>query len=140
VFIAGVGKRTGNVPGDGRRRGARRSHTRAMHTPPERRLFAPLPTTGIWTRLGLGRGAFFAILTVSTLLFLLVPAPLWSHLREGHFTRLTVSYAIIPVAVSVVLARHGRFAPGLALRGALVIALLKLVLTTGAMMAIALVR
>jgi hypothetical protein len=100
--------------------------------------FAPLPVTGPWTSLGLTRTGFFTVLLASTLTFLIVPAPLWTHLREGHFTRLAVSYALIPIAVAVLLMRDGRLAPGLLLRGSLVLALLKLVLTTMLMMAIAL--
>jgi hypothetical protein len=101
---------------------------------------APLPATGPWTHLGISRAAFFAVLLGSILTFLLVPSPLWTHLRDGHFTRLAVSYAVIPAAVAVLLAREGRLAVGLLLRGTLVLALLKLVLTTMLMMAIALAR
>ncbi len=96
--------------------------------------------TGVWTRVDLSRGAFFGILFGSTLLFLLAPTPLWSHLREGHFTRLALSYTVIPVAVAAVLARHGRLRLGPLVLGTLVLGLLKLVLTTGLMMAIALAR
>lgn len=101
---------------------------------------APFPMTGPWTSVGLTRAAFFAVLLGSTLLFLVVPSPLWTHLRDGHFTRLAVSYAVIPVAVALLLARDGRLAIGPLLRATLVLALLKLVLTTALMMAIALAR
>lgn len=101
---------------------------------------APFPVTGLWTSLGLTRAAFFAVLLGSTLTFLVVPSPLWSHLREGHFTRLAVSYGVIPCAVALLLARRGRLGAGLLLRASLVLALLKLVLTTALMMAIALAR
>lgn len=100
----------------------------------------PLPVTGPWTSVGLTRAEFLTVLLGSTLVFLVVPTPLWTHLREGHFTRLAVSYGVIPVALSLLLARDGRLAPGVLLRGTLVLALLKLVLTTGLMMAIALAR
>ncbi len=101
---------------------------------------SPLPATGPWTSLGLTRAAFFAVLLGSSLMFLVVPSPLWTHLRDGHFTRLAVSYAVIPAAIATLLALDGRLTMGLLLRGTLVLALLKLVLTTVLMMAIALAR
>lgn len=99
---------------------------------------APLPTTGPWTSLGLTRAAFLTVLLGSTITFLVFPTPLWTHLRDGHFARLAVSYAVIPASVALLLARDGRLAVGSLLRATLVLGLLKLVLTTGLMMAIAL--
>jgi len=76
--------------------------------PPRPRLFAPLPTRGIWTSLDLTRGQFLAILLVSLLLFTFVDGPLWSHAHASHFWRLTLSYLFIPPAVALALWRNGK--------------------------------
>jgi hypothetical protein len=101
---------------------------------------SPLPVTGPWTGLGMSRSAFLAILAGSTMLFAIAPTPVWSHLRDGHLGRLALSYTVIPLAVAVTLARQGHLGVGPLLRATLVLSLLKLVLTTALMMAIALSR
>jgi hypothetical protein len=100
--------------------------------------FGPLPTHGIWTAVGLRRGQFLAVLTLSIVLFVLVDGPVWRHLRDGHLVRIAVSYGAIPPAVMAALARNGTLTPRLLVAASAVIALLKLVLTAGLLVAIAL--
>ncbi len=96
------------------------------------------PTDGVWTTLGLGRAQFFAILGLSLALFAFVDGPVWRHVHAPHFWRIMVSYAAIPVAVAAALAwnRTPRF--GLFLGASAVLALAKLVLTAGLLVALAL--
>ena len=109
--------------------------------PPSRPpLFAPFPTTGVWTAVGLSRAEFLGILALSTVVFLVAPTPVWTHLHDGHLTRLALSYAVIPLTVGVALARRGRFRVESLLIATLMLSLLKLVLTTTLLMACALVR
>jgi hypothetical protein len=102
--------------------------------------FGTLPERGPWTALGLTRGQFAAILGLSLLLFVFVGGPLWSHLRESHLTRITVSYGVIPPAVVVALRRNGSARPGLVLGASAAISLVKLVLTAALLVAVALAR
>jgi hypothetical protein len=99
-----------------------------------------LPERGIWTAVGLGRGQFLAILGISVLLFVLVGGPVWSHLRESHFGRIVWSYAFIVPAVTAALHRNGRARPLAVLAASAVIALVKLLVTAGLLIAIALAR
>lgn len=94
-------------------------------------LFGPLPARGIWTPLGLSRNQFLAILGLSLGLFVLVGGPVWRHLHDGHMARLAASYAVVPLGVAAALRRNGSLRPMLLLGGALMIGLLKLVLTAG---------
>lgn len=103
-------------------------------------LFAPLPEHGIWTRLGLARGQFLGILAVSVLLFVLVGGPVWLHVHDGHFVRIAMSYGVIPVLVAMALRRNAALRPGLLMGGSAVIAGLKLLLTAGLLLAIAIAR
>jgi hypothetical protein len=109
---------------------------------PRRRtvLFGPLPSRGIWTGLGLTRGQFFAILAVSVLLFVFVDGPLWMHLHDHHFARITVSYAFIPPAVGVALYRNGQARLLPIVVAAAVIAVIKLVLTAALLVVIGMAR
>ena len=91
--------------------------------------FAPFPTTGIWTAIGLGRLAFFVILVGSTLLYLFWDGPLWTHLGEDDFVRIVVSYTVIPIAVAIELLRTRRFKISTFLVASGVIASLKLLAT-----------
>lgn len=116
---------------------------RTMHTSRarERRPFVGgFPEHGVWTALGLSRGQFFTILTASVLLFVFVDGPVWAHLRESHFARITVSYAVIPAGVTAALYRNGSTRPLAILAASGVLALLKLVCTAGLLVAIALAR
>jgi hypothetical protein len=109
-------------------------------TPRRSALFGPLPTRGIWTALGLTRAQFVVILAASVLLFVFVDGPLWRHLHDRHFARITVSYAFIPPAVGVALYRngHARLLPIVV--GAVVIGVIKLVLTAALLVVIAMAR
>lgn len=95
------------------------------------RLFGPIPMTGPWTALGLGRGQFFAILVGACLLYLLVGGPLWSHLRENDFFRISTSYLVIPLAVAWAQQRRGTLRVATWLAASSVIASLKLLVTAG---------
>jgi hypothetical protein len=105
---------------------------------PRARLFGPFPARGVWTALGLTRGQFLGILLLSVTLFVFVDGPLWAHVRDGHLTRIAVSYGIIPPAVAAALYRNRGFRPALLLGASTVIALVKLVLTAALLVAIAL--
>jgi hypothetical protein len=100
--------------------------------------FGGLPEDGPWTPLALTRGQFFAILGLSLVLFLFVGGPVWQHVRGAHFMRIMVSYAAIPVAVAAALARNGKITLRLLLAGSAVLALIKLVVTAGLLIALAL--
>ena len=93
--------------------------------------FAPFPRDGFWTSLGLTRFQFFAILAASCLTFALWGGPIWSHVGTGDFGRLASSYALIPVGVAAALRWNGKLRLSLFLGGAVVIAILKLLLTAG---------
>ena len=101
-------------------------------------LFGPLPVAGPWTRLGLSRRQFVGTLGLSVLLFVLVGGPLWSHVRDGHFWRLAVSYAAIPPTVGWALHHNGTLSPWRLVAASGVIGLLKLVLTAGLLILVAL--
>ena len=101
-------------------------------------LFGPLPVAGPWTPLGLSRRQFLAILGLSAALFVLVGGPLWNHVRDAHFWRLGVSYAVIPPGVAWALHRNHTLSPWRILAASGVIALLKLVLTAGLLILVAL--
>ncbi|MBY0277212.1 hypothetical protein K2Z84_17900 [Candidatus Binatia bacterium] len=104
-----------------------------MHDrPAERfRLFAPLPVSGPWTALGLSRGQFLAILVGACLIYLFLGGPLWAHLRQNDFVRISVSYLAIPLAVAVAQRHNGtlKLATWFAASG--VVASLKLLITAG---------
>lgn len=104
------------------------------------RFIGGLPETGIWTAVGLTRAQFFAILGISVALFLLVGGPVWLHVREAHFTRIVVSYAVIPIAVTAVFARHGVPRVWQVVAASGVLAAVKLVLTAGLLIVLALAR
>jgi hypothetical protein len=104
------------------------------------RFFGPLPERGVWTAIGLTRGQFVAVLTLSVGLFLLVDGPLWAHLDDRHLTRIVVSYAAIPIAVVPALHRNGALRATTVVGASAVIALAKLLLTAGLLVAIALAR
>ncbi len=103
-------------------------------------LFGPLPTRGIWTPLGLTRIQFLAILTLSLVLFVASGGPLWTHLHDRHFGRIVLSYGVIPLAVAAALHRNGRARPLPILVASAVIALVKLVLTAGLLVVLAIAR
>jgi hypothetical protein len=98
--------------------------------------FGSLPARGIWTPLGLARGQFLGILALSVGLFILVGGPVWRHPYDSHVMRIGLSYAIIPLAVTVALWRNGTLRASLILGASAVLALIKLVLTALLLMAI----
>jgi hypothetical protein len=103
-------------------------------------LFGAFPERGVWTAIGLGRGQFLAILALATAFFLFVGGPVWAHLHEDHFARITVSYGVIPLATALALHRNGNLRLGLCLGASLLIALLKLLVTAALLIALALGR
>lgn len=103
-------------------------------------LFAPVPEHGIWTRVGLTRTQFLGILGLAVALFVGVGGPVWLHVHDGHFLRITLSYGVIPVAVAAALWRNGTPRLGLLLGGSGVIAALKLLLTAALLLVVAIAR
>ena len=101
-------------------------------------LFGPLPVTGPWTGLGLSRRQFLGILGLSVVLFVVIGGPLWAHVRDGHVWRLAVSYGAIPPLVAWALHRNHTLTPWRMLAATGTLALLKLVLTAGLLMVVAL--
>jgi hypothetical protein len=114
--------------------------TRPVEASARTRFFGGLPQRGPWSAVGLGRGQFLGILGLSIALFVLVGGPVWAHVHEGHFTRIGVSYGVIPLAVAVALHRNGAARPGLVFGATVVIALVKLVVTAGLLVVLALGR
>jgi hypothetical protein len=105
-----------------------------MPTPSDRaqpRFFAPLPSHGIWTPLGLERGQFLLVLALACAAYALFPAPLWRHPGSDDFVRIATSYGVIPVAVALALHRNGRARLGTFVAGTATIAALKLLITAG---------
>ena len=107
---------------------------------PSARFFGALPERGPWTAVGLTRAQFLVILGLSVVLFVFVGGPVWTHLRDGHFARIAVSYGVIPPAVAVALRRSGRVRPLVVVGASAVIALVKLVVTAALLVAVALAR
>ncbi len=103
-----------------------------------RRLFGPLPTHGVWTSLGLTRGQFLSILAISVALFVLIDGPVWRHVHDRHFGRIVLSYGFIVPAVAATLYRNGYLRLGPVCGASVVIALVKLVLTAGLLVTLAL--
>ena len=93
------------------------------------RLIGPLPTHGIWNAIELTRGQFLFILAVSVALFVFLEGPLWRHAHEGHFVRIGLSYAVIPVAVAAALHFNRKLRLVTIVAASTVIALAKLILT-----------
>lgn len=91
----------------------------------------PLPTRGPWTAVALSRAEFLGVLAASVLVFLVLGGPVWTHLRDSHFLRITVSYAVIPLLVAAVQWRSGTLRPGVFLGATALLAAAKLVLTAG---------
>lgn len=102
--------------------------------------FGSLPERGVWTSVELTRGQFLTILAISLLLFLLVGGPLWDHLHDSHFARIAISYGAIPPAVAMALYRNGAARVSLIVGASALIAVVKLLLTAGLMVAFALGR
>jgi hypothetical protein len=98
-------------------------------TPARSPLFGPLPTRGIWTALALTRAQFFLILAGSVVLFVFIDGPLWLHLHSSHFTRIALSYTVIPVAVALALLRNCKLRLLTVVVGTAVLSLIKLVVT-----------
>jgi hypothetical protein len=119
---------------------AREDLDRTPQVPARSAFFGGLPERGPWTAVGLGRTAFLAILGISVALFVFVDGPVWAHLHDRHAARIAVSYGIVPVGVVVALRREGRLRPAAVAGATAVIALLKLVLTAGLLVALALAR
>jgi hypothetical protein len=101
-------------------------------------LVGPLPVAGPWTALGLTRSQFLTIVGLSVGLFIIVGGPIWSHLHGTHLWRLVVSYAVIPPAVAWALRRNRSMGAVRVVVASGVLALLKLVLTAGLMVLVAL--
>jgi hypothetical protein len=112
--------------------------TTTPESPPS--LFGAFPTDGIWTTLGLGRLQFFAILAVSIALFVFIDGPVWRHVHAAHLRRITLSYGVIPVAVAAALAWNRTPRLSLLIGASAVVALIKLVVTAGLLVAIALAQ
>ncbi|MBM4267772.1 MAG: hypothetical protein FJ144_14375 [Deltaproteobacteria bacterium] len=93
--------------------------------------FAPLPTRGPWTALGLSRGPFFAILAAACLVYLFWGGAVWSDVGESEFARIVVSYAVIPLGAAIALRREGHLSWAALLAASGVIAVSKLLLTAG---------
>jgi|SRR6516164_9889600 hypothetical protein len=108
--------------------------------PPASRLLGPLPQVGPWTRLALTRGQFVGILVGSIALFVLVGGPVWRHVHDGHFLRITVSYGVIPVAVAAALAYNRALRPSVFVGATVVIASVKLLATAGLLLAVAIAQ
>jgi hypothetical protein len=102
-----------------------------VHKSPNPRLFGPLPALGPWTAVGLSRGEFLGVLVLSVGLFVFVGGPVWAHLREPHFARITVSYAVIPGLVALAQWRAGTLRLGSFVGASALLAALKLVATAG---------
>jgi len=99
-----------------------------------------LPEHGIWTPLELGRGQFFAVLGVSLLVFAFGGGPVWRHLGDGHTLRIALSYGVIPPLVWAARHRNGATGIGGTLVASAVVAAIKLVLTAGLLVVLALAR
>lgn len=99
--------------------------------------FGSLPAHGPWTALGLGRTQFLAILGLALALFVFVDGPVWRHVHASHFIRITVSYAVIPLAVAAALAANRRSSLRLWLAGTVVLSVIKLIATAGMLIAVA---
>jgi hypothetical protein len=91
--------------------------------------FGGLPERGIWTAVNLGRGEFLGILALSLLIFVFWDGPVWTHLKASHFERIMVSYAFIPLATLVILARGSRLNLTAWFGATLVIGIAKLFIT-----------
>lgn len=111
-----------------------------MPPPGRAPFFGALPERGLWTAVGLTRKQFAAILGLSVGLFVFVGGPLWAHLHDGHLARLAVSYGMIPPAVVLAFHRNGSVRLPLVLGASAVIALVKLLVTAGLMVVVALAR
>lgn len=79
----------------------------------------------------MGRGWFLAILAASILGFVFIGGPAWRHMHDGHFLRITLSYAIIPVGVLAAYAGRWRKHVGAMLAATAILSLVKLVVTAG---------
>ena len=111
-----------------------------MSSPSPGPFFGGLPKRGIWTAVELTRNQFVAILGLSVLLFVFVGGPLWNHLHDSHFLRIAVSYGVIPLAVALALHRNGSWRLPLVVGASALIAVVKLLLTAGLMVVLALGR
>lgn len=113
-----------------------------MATTPETHspFFGAFPTDGVWTTLGLRRGQFFAILALSLVLFVFIDGPVWRHVHDAHFRRITVSYAAILPAVWAALAWNRTARLAQLLGASAVLALVKLVVTAALLVALALAQ
>lgn len=106
-------------------------------SPPSPRLIGALPTRGVWTAVGLGRGQFLAILGLSVAGFVLIGGPVWHHVHDRHFVRIVTSYLAIVPLVAAALAWNGAFSWRHLAGGTIVIALAKLLLTAGLLVVLA---
>jgi len=128
-----IAESASSAPGDpskGTRSGAK------GHAP----FFGPLPTRGIWTAVGLTRGQFFFILTVSVAMFVFLYGPLWLHARDSHLARIVWSYLVIVPMVWAALYRSGKARVVTVVAASVVVGLVKLVLTAVILVAIGLLQ
>jgi hypothetical protein len=102
--------------------------------------FGSLPKRGPWTGVGLTRGQFAGILGLSVALFVFVGGPVWTHLRDSHTLRIGVSYGIILPAVALALRRNGSASLPLVVGASALIAAVKLLVTAGLLVGVALGR
>lgn len=77
------------------------------------------------------RGWFLGILVASVVAFLLIDGPAWRPAHAGHFRRIVLSYAVIPLGVAAAFGHAWRGRVGQMLVATAVLALVKLVLTAG---------
>jgi len=75
------------------------------------------------------RGWFLAILALAVACFMAIGGPVWRNPHGDHFTRITLSYAVIVPLVAVAFRHRRPFPIGAACAAIAMIALVKLVLT-----------
>ena len=71
------------------------------------------------------------MLAASLAVFLLLGGPVWTHLRDPHFLRISASYAVIPLLVAAAQWRSGTLRAGTLVGATALLAAAKLVLTAG---------
>jgi len=107
------------------------TNTMTQQSTERARMFSTPSLQGPWTALRLTRAQFFAILLGATLVYVFTGGPLWSHLRENDFDRITISYLVIPATVALALYRNHELRVSTWLAASGVIAAVKLLLTAG---------
>lgn len=104
---------------------------------PSSRLIGALPAHGVWNAVGLRRGQFLAILALSIAGFVLIGGPVWRHVHDRHLVRIVASYLAIPPLVAAALVWNAAFSWRHLAGATVVIALAKLLVTAGLLVALA---